>query len=604
MTLDPNPRHPDRARRRPIEKPRLLPLLVALILLASPRPARAQWPANGVAICAAVNDHVAVNSVADGHAGAIVLFGTNPPHVYSAQRVLASGAIADGWPVCGITIGAIYGNVSYALAVDTDDASGALVAWMDHRATQDKVFVQHVLGSGTIAPGWLADGNPIAVNADDQRVPALVRDGAGGAFVAWATSEPRVYLQRITGAGTIAPGWPAGGLAMTNPAIHGGTPALAADGQGGVIVAWYDLRNNATSGSDIYAQRVTGAGAIAAGWPVDGVPVCIAPGGQGFDPAGRTVQAVSDGAAGAVVAWGDSRTSATTGRDLYAGRIGGNGAIPAGWPPTGVALCTVAGDQDEMSLVADGAGGAIASFTDGRLGYEGRDVRSQHVSGNGALAPGWSADGFPTCVAPDIQHLTTSTTDDSGGVIVTWTDFRDGCCNGTGDIYAVRVIGSGQLATGWPVNGLAICTAPFRQEYSTPVPDGIHGAVISWTDFRTSSATQIDVFAKRIDVGGPAAVDPWPAFGFRLSPVRPNPARRSATVALELDGATRVTARVYGIAGNRVRTLALDRAYAAGAHALSWDGRDESGAPAPGGIYLVRVTAGGRSLTRTLALLR
>ena len=135
------------------------------------------------------------------------------------------------------------------------------------------------------------------------------------------------------------------------------------------------------------------------------------------------------------------------------------------------------------------------------------------------------------------------------------------------------------------------------------MPDGIHGAVISWTDFRTSSATQIDVFAKRIDVGGPAAVDPWPAFGFRL-------ARAPQSRAPFGHGGSRARRGHAGHGprlrdrGQPVRTLALDRAYAAGAHALSWDGRDESGAPAPGGIYLVRVTAGGRSLTRTLALLR
>ena len=60
-----------------------------------------------------------------------------------------------------------------------------------------------------------------------------------------------------------------------------------------------------------------------------------------------------------------------------------------------------------------------------------------------------------------------------------------------------------------------------------------------------------------------------------------------------------IEARVYDLRGQLVRTL-RDAAGVAGHYQLTWDGRCDSGALAPPGLYLLRLQVVGDSATRTL----
>src|SRR5437867_2275873 len=73
---------------------------------------------------------------------------------------------------------------------------------------------------------------------------------------------------------------------------------LAADGLGGVYVVWHDARSGA---GRLYAQHLSGTGAVAVGWPGDGIGVSASSGEQ-FDAA-----VAADGAGGLLVAWSDYR---------------------------------------------------------------------------------------------------------------------------------------------------------------------------------------------------------------------------------------------------------------------------------------------------------
>src|SRR5205085_6163653 len=88
--------------------------------------------------------------------------------------------------------------------------------------------------------------------------------------------------------------------------------SAASDGEGGVIVAWVDTRNGVDR--DVYAQRVLATNVVDSRWPVNGAPVCIAPGVQ-INPS-----VVADEYGGAIIAWYDNRNSGT-GYDIYAQRI-------------------------------------------------------------------------------------------------------------------------------------------------------------------------------------------------------------------------------------------------------------------------------------------
>jgi hypothetical protein len=88
-----------------------------------------------------------------------------------------------------------------------------------------------------------------------------------------------------------------------------------------------------------------------------------------------------------------------------------------------------------------------------------------------------------------------------------------------------------------------------------------------------------------------------------LSSPWPNPTREGAMLELALPRAGRVELSLYDLAGRRVRTIA-EREFPAGRHVLTWDGGGENGVRAGAGLYWLRLEAGGRTLTRRVAVLR
>src|SRR5207245_658083 len=121
---------------------------------------------------------------------------------------------------------------------------------------------------------------------------------------------------------------------------------------------------------DIYTQRVNAAGVPQ--WTADGVALSIAAGDQ------TNSQLVSDGSAGAIVAWQDYRNGGIP--DIYAQRVNAAG-VPQ-WTADGVAICTSAGVQEDPQLVSDGSAGAIVAWEDYRNGGIG-DIYAQRVNAAG-----------------------------------------------------------------------------------------------------------------------------------------------------------------------------------------------------------------------------
>ncbi|MBD3237586.1 MAG: hypothetical protein GF330_12850, partial [Candidatus Eisenbacteria bacterium] len=64
-----------------------------------------------------------------------------------------------------------------------------------------------------------------------------------------------------------------------------------------------------------------------------------------------------------------------------------------------------------------------------------------------------------------------------------------------------------------------------------------------------------------------------------------------------------VRLRVYDASGHLVRTL-IDETQPPGYHSAVWNGRDEHGRLAPGGVYFYGLDLGGRQLSRQLVLIR
>ncbi len=97
--------------------------------------------------------------------------------------------------------------------------------------------------------------------------------------------------------------------------------------------------------------------------------------------------------------------------------------------------------------------------------------------------------------------------------------------------------------------------------------------------------------------GSPAGLGDWgaaPPQSAILYPNYPNPFNPTTAISFQISGASEVELAVFNILGQKVRML-LAGQLPAGLHQAQWDGRDENGKPAAGGVYLYRLEVKSRS---------
>lgn len=83
----------------------------------------------------------------------------------------------------------------------------------------------------------------------------------------------------------------------------------------------------------------------------------------------------------------------------------------------------------------------------------------------------------------------------------------------------------------------------------------------------------------------------------------PNPFKQLTTINYQLAKPGMVNLKVYNITGQLVKTLVSGQA-GAGQHTVKWDGRDSRGNKVSSGVYIYRLQAENRDLTRKLVILR
>lgn len=529
-----------------------------------------------------------------------------------------------------------------------DGAGGAIVLWLDDRSgTHQELRLQHVLETGMLDPNWPPEGLPVCNAAFDQMWPSMISDGAGGAFVVWSDVRnglsTDIFAQHVLESGERDPAFPAEGYAVCSVISHQNMPVLVSDLAGGAIIAWQDHRADAA----IYAQHLLASGVADPAWPPNGKVLCI---GAGFRGSQKIVE---DGAGGAIVSWLDSRGSNT---DVYAQRILSSGALAPGWPVNGTAVCVAPGYQDASVLVSDGAGGALAAWSDPRSGSSNDDIYAQHILSGGTVDPSWPANGRALCTAPGRQHNPRCVTDGSGGALVVWEDER----SDAPDLYAQRVLASGLFDAAWPVNGLAVSAKPGFQQYPSVVADGAGGAVVAWYDSRSSDTNiyatrftaagtiapvwgdgglalstapnsqqlpssvlagnggvivvwahgrdgqEFDIYAQRVSLAGQLGTvsvpQADPGIAAVLSAPQPNPSSGAVSFRVTLPREGQVDLAIYEPGGRRVRSL-LRGSRPAGEFTQLWDGRSDAGTDVQPGLYFARLESSGiRRVTRVVRL--
>jgi hypothetical protein len=219
---------------------------------------------------------------------------------------------------------------------------------------------------------------------------------------------------------------------------------------------------------DIFAQLINTSGDVQ--WTPNGIAICTAT-GRSEDP-----QLCNNGAGGAIITWSDFG-----GGGVYAQLINSNGNTQ--WTENGTAITKEPHSQKNPQLCSDGAGGAIITWMDYRGGTY-SDIYAQHINSSGNLR--WVPNGTVICSADNYQWSPNICSNGAGGAIITWYDKRVG---GSTDIYAQSINSSGNVQL--IINGKEICTATNDQADPQLCYDGAGGAIITWEDYRSGDEFHI-----------------------------------------------------------------------------------------------------------------
>ncbi|MFX1575139.1 MAG: hypothetical protein ACFFB0_20570 [Promethearchaeota archaeon] len=346
---------------------------------------------------------------------------------------------------------------------------------------------------------WTEEGVVICQTNNTQHNPQIISDGAGGAIIVWEHYHANftvsdIHAQKINSTGDVQ--WEGNGTAICT--ANGKqrifydywilNQRIISDGAGGAIIVWEDCRSNITV-RDIYAQRVNSKGDVL--WDDNGTAICTASGDQSGS------QIISDGDGGAIIVWQDERNG--DGKvDVYAQRINSKGDVL--WNDNGIAIIT---SSDYLSnwnpqICSDGDGGAIIVWAECIFGHpykmDGWGFFAQRVNSAGNVQ--WKNEGMQIYFANKHNQYHQICSDGIGGAIITWMEWRKGCCS---DIFAQKINSSGDIQ--WGINGTDICRADDLQYIPIICTDGEEGAIIAWQDYRSGRLDR-DIYAQRVDSKG------------------------------------------------------------------------------------------------------
>ncbi|MGH7731474.1 MAG: hypothetical protein ACRENJ_09545, partial [Candidatus Eiseniibacteriota bacterium] len=272
-------------------------------------------------------------------------------------------------------------------------------------------------------------------------------------------------------------------------------------------------------------------------------------------------------------------------------------AARSDWPPSGLGVCTDAADQTAPSMAPDGTGGAFIGWLDDRQPDDG--VYMQRVSSGGEVAPGWPPNGL--FISQGSQPSLAA--DGSGGAYVAWEDGSS--------IVLQRVTPSGGIATGWPDGGLVLANIFPESELAVVVSDGYGGALVAWTRGASVSIRVQRVTGQAALAPGwaPGGVTASAASGAFVPPALASDGAGGALVAWENGD---IFAQRVGAGGSRApgwpengmvvcgapgtqRAARIAADGAGGAYVTWWDERDF--AVTGTDAYLARITGGGAVAT-------
>ncbi len=463
-----------------------IPRLVALVTLAAliAPTAGAEWshdPSTNNTICTEDGEQRMVRQTTDETGGAVLLWEDDRNGFFQiyAQRVDRGGELV--WDPAGVQV-CTYASVQTDGRLASDGEGGAFIVWTDS-TSQRNIYGQHLSSDGSAL--WPAAGAAVCTFPGDQEGALLVTDGEGGLIAAWTDgrdgAETDIYAQRLGADGQRQ--WGTGGTAICTAAGDQQLEGIISDSAGGAILVWVDARDAHADWT--CAQRVDAAGNVL--WTTDGVILHtstydqrhpqILPYGDGgarfvfeldygshppwlifqrLDADGNRVTPlvflpgtsgpmrdprIAPGSDGTTfVVWTDGSTSTET---LLAQLLG-----PMGTPLWGYEALTICppahnnADQWKARVVADGVGGAVVAWEDGRfVGPGNPGIVAQRLDALGRRV--WPEEGALVTYPRDDNPYPTLLRNEPGSFLVAW--HGDNEQGGGNDIFAQRIDANGYL---------------------------------------------------------------------------------------------------------------------------------------------------------------
>ncbi len=360
-----------------------------------------------------------------------------------------------------------------------------------------------VILSAPLRAQWPSDANANLAVGDrtgEQLTPKVAADGNGGTWISWfdhASGNYDVYVQHVNARGdeTFAHN---GLLVSGNPSNSSLVDwSLTADSSGGCVIVFSDAR--AGSDLDVYAYRLDAAGNEL--WGANGVTLSN---NADFEPAPRVAE-LTDGSF--IVVW--MRSPNTGDATVRMQRLD-----PSGTPlfaAEGLPIAGAAGeDLGVCNVVAADAGGYIVSWLrDISTFASPRHIRARKFDSNGnalwaSFTSVYDQNAIPIVHDPVVQA------DGSGGAWFAWHRSL-----GSNFDALVQHVDAGGVEL-FAHNGVALSTEAARSKFSPSIAQQSNGDVIVAFNKRNTAQSSWATCVQRISAAGARL---WTDNGIELAPL-------------------------------------------------------------------------------------
>ncbi len=470
------------------------------------------------------------------------------------------GLIEDGEP---ITVSSGYDQENYE-ALITDD--GIIAAcWEENREGFKQIFAQAVDTENNYL--WSsASGIQVGESYAQQEkcnISFRNNNGTNEFYIGWEDftdfMDSRISAQKIVN-GNLA--WDDAGVVIAD--------RIGNDELTDVTENYFIWQSVGYNNENIFCKLVDENGNTAAGWPDEGLEVCMADGRQ---ENGKGIILPE----GILVIWDDFRNGDL---DIYGQLISPDGNIL--WDTDGIPLLAHTNDQNINNFLFMEDNGFFMIWEDFRSGSH-YDVYMQKYNEDGVQL--WMTDGVEVAADTTYDQVSPYFTSNGTEFMVFWEDYQN---EDQSNLYAQYLDSSGNLM--WPEQGFLVNNAIRNQNQPIANSYGDHSYVI-WQDTRSSGKTDIyNVYAQKLNYEPVFSEDNviQPEKNALLQNY-PNPFNPTTTIKFSLQDRDleALKLEIYNIKGQLVKKFAITSEQ----NSVLWNGKDNYDRSVGSGIYFYRLKA-------------